>query len=175
MNNDFPDPRSPAIWGVIPRPPCGWTWEALMQLALDQADQAAKEGEIPIGAVLVGADGKILASEHNRTIQRYDPTAHAEILTLQAAGRWCANYRLNHSVLLVTLEPCLMCAGALVHARVSGLVYGAADNKAGAVESCLNVLELPFLNHHVWHLGGIYAEKCVKKLHSFFASLKTTL
>ena len=101
-----------------------------MRLALDEARQAAREGEVPVGAVLVAADGRLLARAHNRPVALHDPTAHAEILALRAAGAASGNYRLGGGVLVVTLEPCAMCAAALVHARLAGVVYGAADRLA---------------------------------------------
>lgn len=168
-------PISCPTWGPVPAPPPGQTWEGLMRMALAEGRRAAQCGEIPVGAVVVAADGVLLSAAHNRTIQHRDPTAHAEILALQAAGAACGNYRLNGCVLVVTLEPCLMCAGAMVHARLSGLVYGAADSRAGAVESCLNALDLPFLNHRVWHMGGVASADCTALLHDFFANARHAL
>lgn len=143
-----------------------------MRMALAEGRRAAHCGEIPVGAVVVAADGTVLSAAHNRTIQDRDPTAHAEILALRAAGVAYGNYRLNGCILVVTLEPCLMCAGAIVHARLSGLVYGAADSKAGAVASCLNALDLPFLNHRVWHMGGVASADCTTLLRDFFATAR---
>lgn len=139
-----------------------------MELALDEARLAARSGEIPVGAVVVAKNGRILSQAHNQSITGSNPTGHAEILAISAAGRTCGNYRLTDAVLVVTLEPCLMCAGAAVHARLAGLVYGASDPKSGAIESCLNALDLPFLNHRVWHLGGIAANDCSALLKDFF-------
>lgn len=145
-----------------------------MHMALAEGRSAARAGEVPVGAVVVASDGTLLSAAHNRTVQTCDPTAHAEILALRAAGAACGNCRLNGCVLVVTLEPCLMCAGALVHARLSGVVYGAADDKAGAVESCLNALDLPFLNHRVWHMGGIASAECASLLRDFFENARVS-
>ena len=139
-----------------------------MALALEEARLAAREGEVPVGAVVAAADGHILARAHNAPISLNDPTAHAEILALRAAGNACGNYRLSGAVLVVTLEPCLMCTGALVHSRLAGVVYGAADARAGAVASCCDGLEHSFLNHQVWHMGGIRAAECAALLRDFF-------
>lgn len=139
-----------------------------MRLALAQAQQAAQQGEVPIGAVLVHADGRLLAQTRNSPLAQHDPTAHAEILALRQAGARLQNYRLEHCVLVVTLEPCMMCTGALVHARLGGLVFGAADPKAGAVISCLDGLAQSFHNHALWHMGGVCSEQCAELLQTFF-------
>lgn len=144
-----------------------------MELALKEAAQAAAQGEVPVGALVAHADGRLLARAHNAPLALHDPTAHAEILALRRAGTALGNYRLNNCVLLVTLEPCAMCAAALVHARVDGLVFGAADAVAGAVLSCDEVLSRPYFNHHVWHMGGICAKACAAPLHAFFAARRT--
>ena len=154
---------------ILPTPPGAWeSWDALMRLALQEAAHAAALGEVPVGALVVDAQGKIIGRGHNAPISRADPTAHAEIAALRQAARSTGNYRLGGCTLVVTLEPCLMCLGAMVHARVSGLVYGAADAKAGAVVSCLEGLELPFLNHSLWHAGDILAGECSALLADFF-------
>ncbi|MDD6088599.1 MAG: tRNA adenosine(34) deaminase TadA [Desulfovibrionaceae bacterium] len=140
-----------------------------MCFALHEAEKAEAEGEIPVGAVVVDQEGHILASEHNRSIADSNPCGHAEILALQAAGRKIGNYRLENCFLVATLEPCMMCAGALVHARICGVVYGAFDLKSGAVSSCFNGTDLPFLNHRVWHMGGVMEEECRALLSRFFA------
>ena len=140
-----------------------------MHLALEQAARGAACGEVPVGALLVTQDGDILACAHNENLSQNDPTAHAEILTLRRAAAKIANYRLAGGILVVTLAPCLMCAGALVHARVEGVVYGAADPLAGAVSSCLESFALPFHNHRLWHMGGVEGEECSKLLRDFFA------
>ena len=144
-----------------------------MRLALAEAGLAADKGEVPVGALVVAPDGSIAGRGHNASVSRNDPTAHAEILALRQAARTVGNYRLTGSVLLVTLEPCLMCAGALTHARVKGLVYGAADSKAGAVVSQLESLELPCRNHEVWHCGGILEEEAAALLRSFFSARRS--
>lgn len=122
----------------------------------------------PRRALIVDPAGTILAAEHNQPITLSDPSAHAEIMAMRSAGTVLGNYRLEGCILVVTLEPCLMCTGAIVHARLAGVVYGAADNKAGAVESCFNGLDLPFHNHRVWHMGGIAAPECASLLQKFF-------
>ena len=142
-----------------------------MQLALDEARLAAEAGEVPIGAVLVQvADGKVLARAGNRTIRDCDPTAHAEIVVLREASRALSNYRLSGTTMYVTLEPCAMCAGAIIQARVPRVVYGADDPKGGAVRTCFEVLSHPKLNHHVDVTGGILAEQCAGILQKFFTA-----
>ena len=154
---------------IIPLPPSGWpSWEALMQLALAEAAKASHAAEVPVGALVVNDSGVIIATAHNRPEALHDPTAHAEILALRAAGTAAGNYRLEGCVLVVTLEPCMMCAGAMAHARIAGVVYGAADPAAGAVTSRLDALDQPFLNHHPWHMGGICAAQCAEMMRAFF-------
>lgn len=154
---------------ITPSPPPGWdNWEALMSLALAEAQKALAVEEVPVGAVIVADSGEILGVGHNAPEGGSDPTAHAEIAAMRAAAKKTGNYRLGGSVLVCTLEPCLMCAGALVHARVAGLVYGAADDKAGAVDSCAEALDFPFNNHAVWRMGGIRGEECRALLLEFF-------
>ena len=162
------EPRAYTAWGPIPPPPPGWSWEGLMHQAIVKAQQAPQQGEIPVGALIVNHEGTILAAEHNQPIALSDPSAHAEVMAMRSAGAVLGNYRLENCILVVTLEPCLMCTGAIVHARLAGVVYGAADNKAGAVESCFNGLDLPFHNHRVWHMGGIAAPECASLLQKFF-------
>ncbi|MGA2301338.1 MAG: tRNA adenosine(34) deaminase TadA [Candidatus Acidiferrum sp.] len=140
-----------------------------MQLALDEARASAAAGEIPIGAVLVHNDA-VLARSGNRTIGDNDPTAHAEIIVIREASRLLGNYRLAGCVLYVTLEPCAMCAGAIVQARVPRLVYAADDLKGGAFRSCFELLTSPKLNHQVEVTSGILAEDSAALLQSFFAS-----
>ncbi len=154
--------------GPIPNAPQGHTWHSLMGLALEEAQKGAQAGEIPVGAVIVSTQGKILAKAHNGPVHLQDPTAHAEILALRAAGKALHNYRLNNCILIVTLEPCLMCAGAMVHSRLSGVVYGAADTKQGAISSCCDGLNYSFLNHTVWHMGGVRSQECAHLLWHFF-------
>ena len=165
----FPqDARPMPLAGPVPPPPAGRGWEELMQLALEQAHTGETLGETPVGAVLVAPDGTILADAHNACLALNDPTAHAEILALRRAAERLGNYRLDGTVLIVSLEPCLMCAGALVHARVDGVVYGAADPLAGAVSSRLEAFALPFHNHTIWHMGGVASEPCAAILRNFF-------
>ena len=140
-----------------------------MAEALAQARAAQALAEVPVGAVLVSAQGDIMGRGHNLPLALHDPTAHAGIMALRDAGQQRKNYRLEGSVLVVTLEPCLMCVGAIAHARVAGVVYGAADARAGAVASCLDGFDQPFLNHAVWHMGGICEEECATVLQNFFS------
>jgi tRNA(adenine34) deaminase len=140
-----------------------------MQEALAEAQAAADSGEVPIGTVLVH-DGKILARSGNRTIRDIDPTAHAEIIVLREAARLLGNYRLADTTLYVTIEPCSMCAGAIIQARVPRLVYGADDPKGGAVRSCFEILSNPRLNHQVEVASGILATEAASLLQSFFAA-----
>ena len=140
-----------------------------MQEALTEAHAAAAAGEVPIGAVLVH-EGKILARSGNRTIRDNDPTAHAEIVVLREAARILANYRLAGTTLYVTIEPCSMCAGAIVQARVPRLVYGADDPKGGAVRSCFAILSDARLNHQVEVTPGVLAAETAAILQSFFAA-----
>jgi tRNA(adenine34) deaminase len=141
--------------------------EQFMRLALDEARRAAEAGEVPVGAV-VTLDGRVIASAANRTLTDGDPTAHAEIVALRAAAKTLGNYRLAGATLYVTLEPCAMCAGALVHARVARLVYGCDDAKVGAVNWCLRVLEHPMLNHRVEVTSGVLADESAAMLREFF-------
>ncbi len=142
--------------------------ENFMQIAYEQALCAAERGEVPIGAVLVSHDGEILAQEGNRCIELSDPTAHAEILTLRKSGEHLANYRLSGTTLYVTLEPCIMCTGALIHARVNRLVYGASDPKAGAVSSKYQVGNDGRLNHTLAVTAGVLDMQCGQVLKDFF-------
>ena len=138
-----------------------------MQAALDEARQAAEAGEVPIGAVVV-SEGAIIARGRNRVLRDMDPTAHAEIVALRAAAALMGNYRLPGCTLYVTLEPCAMCAGAMIHARLDRLVYATADPKAGAAGSVLAVLNHPQLNHQMLIEQGILAEESAELLRSFF-------
>jgi tRNA(adenine34) deaminase len=142
---------------------------AYMRLALEEAQLAERAGEVPIGAVIVAGD-QIIARAWNRTITDCDPTAHAEIVALREAARALGNYRLGEVAMYVTLEPCAMCAGALVQARVARLVYGADDPKGGAVRTCFEVLDNPKLNHRVEVTAGVLADECAALLQSFFAT-----
>jgi tRNA(adenine34) deaminase len=139
-----------------------------MQQALAEARAAAAAGEVPIGAVLV-LDEKILARSGNRTIRDNDPTAHAEIVVLREAARILGNYRLADTTLYVTIEPCSMCAGAMIQARIPRLVYGADDPKGGAVRSCFEILSHPLLNHQVEVASGVLDAECAAIMQSFFA------
>jgi len=140
-----------------------------MRLALREAERALEHGDVPIGAVLV-RDGELLAAAHNERELRQDPTAHAEIIALREAARVVGSWRLLDTVVYVTLEPCAMCAGALVLARVPRVVYGASDPKAGACGSVLDVLGEPRLNHRPEVAGGLLAQECGELLSGFFAS-----
>ena len=140
-----------------------------MRRALELADRAEREDdEIPVGALVVGPDGALLAGGWNRNIAECDPSAHAEIVALRAAARSLGNYRLTGATLYVTVEPCLMCVGALVHARIGVVVYGAAEPKAGAIESMTAAHELAGLNHRLTAVGGVLAEESRALLQQFF-------
>lgn len=140
-----------------------------MRLALAEAREAERMGEVPVGAVVV-LDGQVVARAANRTIADCDPTAHAEIVALRGAAKAVGNYRLGGAMLYVTLEPCSMCAGALVQARIARLVYGCGDPRAGAVRTCFAVLDHPALNHRVEVTSGVLAEECAAVLQAFFAT-----
>ncbi len=141
-----------------------------MLLALEEAELSLARGDVPVGAVLVDAAGRVIGRGHNDMVYGGNAVGHAEINAITQACRNLDNYRLNATTLVVTLEPCLMCAGAVVHSRIAGVVYGAADPKAGAVVSRLDGFELPFLNHRPWHCGGILEAECGKLLRDFFAA-----
>jgi tRNA(adenine34) deaminase len=139
-----------------------------MQLALAQAQHAWNLGEVPVGAVVV-KDGELIAAGYNQPIGRHDPTAHAEIVALRAAAEKLGNYRLPGCELFVTLEPCAMCSGAMMHARLARVVYGAQDPKTGACGSVLNLFEQEKLNHHTGLVGGVLADEASAMLRGFFA------
>ncbi len=139
-----------------------------MQLALAQAARALQLGEVPVGAVLVGAQGELLATGFNRTIIDHDPTAHAEIVALRAGAQQVQNYRLPGASLYVTLEPCAMCLGAMLHARLARVVFGAPDPKTGVCGSVLNLALEKQLNHHTQVEGGVLAQECGDTLRQFF-------
>ncbi len=141
--------------------------EQWMCCALQLAAKAKAVNEVPVGAVLVHQN-EIIGSGHNQPITTCDPSAHAEIIALRAAATSCGNYRLIDTTLYVTLEPCLMCVGALVHARIARVIFGAADAKAGAVVSVFQGLDQPFLNHRVRYAGGLLADRCGNCLSEFF-------
>lgn len=139
-----------------------------MRRALRRAKTAGSHGEVPVGAVLVAADGTVLAAAGNASIRRRDPTAHAEVRVLRAAGKSLGNYRLTGTTLYVTLEPCPMCASALVHARVARIVYAAADPRTGACGSVFDLVRDERLNHSVEVEGGLLGEEASKLLRDFF-------
>ncbi|WP_229223455.1 tRNA adenosine(34) deaminase TadA [Duganella sp. sic0402] len=143
--------------------------DAYMRLALEQAQQAWNLGEVPVGAVVV-KDGEVIAVGCNQPIGQHDPTAHAEIVALRAAAEKLGNYRLPGCELYVTLEPCVMCSGAMMHARLAKVVFGAADPKTGACGSVLNLFEQEQLNHHTEVVGGVMADECGAMLKNFFAA-----
>jgi tRNA(adenine34) deaminase len=144
-----------------------------MQAALDDARMAVEAGEVPIGAVVVRA-GEIIARGQNRVLRNVDPTAHAEIVALRAAATALGNYRLNGCTLYVTLEPCAMCAGAMIHARIDRLVFSAKDPKAGAAGSVLGVLNHPQLNHQMQVEQGILGEESAELLRGFFRERRSS-
>ena len=141
--------------------------EAFMREALDEARRGAAAGEVPIGAVVVMGD-VVVARAHNAPIALSDPTAHAEVLALRAAAELCGNYRLAGATLYATIEPCAMCCGAALHARVERVVYGARDAKAGAVESLYRLLEDARMNHRAATLGGVLADEAARVMSAFF-------
>ena len=140
-----------------------------MHLAIVQAEAAALRGEVPVGALVI-LDDRILAAAGNRTITDCDPTAHAEMVALREAAQKTGNHRLVGASLYVTVEPCAMCAGALVQARIAKLIYGADEPKGGAVRTCMQVLDAPALNHRVEVVSGVLAAESVKLLQSFFSA-----
>ena len=142
--------------------------EQAMRIALDQAQNAWLVGEVPVGAVIM-RDGQVIATGYNRPITEHDPTAHAEIVALRHAATLLANYRLPECELYVTLEPCAMCAMALLHARLKRVVFGAHDPKTGAAGSMLDLFASKPLNHHTELVGGVRADECGKLLQDFFA------
>lgn len=139
-----------------------------MQLALQQALLAQDSGEVPVGAVIVDSRGEMLSTGFNRTIQDHDPTGHAEVIALRAAARKIGNYRLPGATLYVTLEPCAMCMGAIMHARLARVVFGATDPKTGVCGSVLNLPQESRLNHHTQVLGGVLEHECGETLRTFF-------
>jgi tRNA(adenine34) deaminase len=141
--------------------------ERFMRIALEEAEQALREDEVPIGAVIVH-DGRVIARAHNQREQLRDPTAHAEMIAITQAAESRQSWRLDGCTLYVTLEPCPMCAGAIVQARLPAVVYGAADSKAGAVHSLYRLLDDPRLNHRAEALAGVLAEPCGQMLSQFF-------
>jgi len=138
-----------------------------MNRALDLAHEAAAAGEVPVGSVIV-ADGEVIGEGSNRPIGTCDPTAHAEIIAMRDAAARCGNYRLHRATLYVTLEPCAMCSGAMLHARIERLVFGAYDPNTGAAGSVINVLDEAQFNHRIDVTGGILSEPCAALLRAFF-------
>jgi tRNA(adenine34) deaminase len=145
------------------------TDQKMMELAIEEALQASRAEEVPVGAVLV-SEGEVVARDHNRCISSNDPTAHAEILVLRAGAARMGNYRLSGCELYVTIEPCLMCAGAILHSRVSRLIFGARDEKGGGVESLYRLLADPRLNHRVQVTEGVLAKRCQEVMQAFFSA-----
>jgi len=145
-----------------------WMWRAL-----HLAREAEKLGEVPIGAIIIDGKGKVLAATSNRTITDSDPTAHAELMALRTAGMRIGNYRLNGTTMYSTIEPCVMCAGAMVNARVQRLVFGAHDERFGAVETLFNIGSDERLNHRLEITSGVLAENCRRLLQDFFRARRT--
>ncbi|MBN1568371.1 MAG: tRNA adenosine(34) deaminase TadA [Acidobacteria bacterium] len=143
--------------------------EAWMREAICEARKAEAEGEVPVGAILL-LNEKIIGRGHNSPIQNHDPTAHAEILALRQGAHYCRNYRLPGSILIVTIEPCMMCVGAMIHARVVELIFGAEDPKAGAARSRFQLADSDLLNHRLRMTSGVLEKECGSLLKSFFAS-----
>ncbi len=143
-----------------------------MALAIEQAKQAQEVGEVPVGAILI-QNNQLIVSAHNQPISNNDPTAHAEIQLLRAAGKQLNNYRLSNTTLYTTLEPCAMCLGAIVHARVSRIVFGAYDQKSGVCGSCIDLPNSQCFNHSISIQGGILADQCKELLQQFFKSRRT--
>ncbi|MXP50825.1 tRNA adenosine(34) deaminase TadA [Pantoea sp. SoEX] len=145
--------------------------EYWMRYAIELANIAFKEGEIPVGAVLV-RNSEVIGKGWNSCIQQHDPSAHAEIIAIREGGKILKNYRLLNTTLYVTLEPCIMCAGAMIHSRIDRLVYGVNDIKTGAIESVMNVLNYSGINHKIKFTSGILPKECVSLLHNFFAIVR---
>jgi tRNA(adenine34) deaminase len=145
---------------------------SFMREALREAERAAAAGEVPVGAVVVLA-GQIVGRGHNQPISAHDPTAHAEVVAMREAAKLLANYRLVDTTLYVTVEPCLMCVGAMVHARVRTVVYGTSEPKAGAIESRQRAYEHPSLNHRLTIVSGVLAAECRERMQVFFRSKRT--
>ena len=146
--------------------------EKWMQIAIEEALRAQRKGEVPVGAVLI-KDGSLIAKAHNEPISKNDPTAHAEIQVLRKASELQKNYRLLESTIYVTLEPCAMCFGAMVHARIDRIVFGAYDYKSGVCGSCIDLQNEKFFNHRVITTGGILEHTCKELLYSFFKSRRS--
>ena len=140
-----------------------------MKQALREAEQGFSEGEVPVGALIVRQEGRILAAAHNRPISLHDPTAHAEVLAMRAAASLCGNYRLPGATMVVTIEPCSMCMGAALNARISRLVFGASDPKAGAAGSVFDLARDGRLNHRIEVVAGVLEGECSRLLQEFFS------
>jgi len=147
--------------------------EKYMRMALEEAKEAGRRGEVPVGAILIKGD-RVFAKDHNRCIELSDPTAHAEILVLRKAGKVLGNYRLNNTVMYVTVEPCPMCASAMVHGRISQLVFGTPEPKFGAVESKFRIFQNNALNHKVKVRKGVLEKECAEILKTFFKYRRTS-
>ena len=145
-----------------------------MRAALEQALEAGRRGEVPVGAIVV-VDGEILGAGFNQPIGAEDPTAHAEIVALRAAAKRVGNYRLTGATLYVTIEPCQMCVGAMIHARIARVVYGTPEPKAGAIESAMRAHEHPALNHRMTATGGVLEEECRQVIQRFFRDQRSRL
>lgn len=153
-------------------PPMELVHEVFMRLALAQATRAAAAGEVPVGAILV-LSGRVIGSGFNQPIGTADPTAHAEIMAMREGARALANYRLTGATLYVTVEPCMMCVGAMVHARVGTLVYGATEPKSGALVSAFSAHQLPGLNHRIEVVSGVLEDECREAIQAFFRERRT--
>ena len=147
-------------------------WNVWMAAALNEAVKAPEHGDVPVGAVLVNGDGRLVAADHNRREETQDPTAHAEVLVLSKAARGAGSWRLDGHSLVVTLEPCAMCAGAAVAARLERIIYGAPDLKAGAAWSLYNIPQDRRLNHQLDLVAGVLEDECAALLSEFFADLR---
>ncbi len=141
-----------------------------MRVAIELAEEAGRCGEVPVGAVIVGPDGRVVGRGFNQPILRHDPTAHAEVMALRNAAETLANYRMPGCTLYVTLEPCVMCAGAIMHARIGRVVFGARDPKTGVAGSVIDLFAETRLNHHAEVEGGLLADTCGGILSGFFAA-----
>ncbi|WP_126376929.1 tRNA adenosine(34) deaminase TadA [Desulfovibrio ferrophilus] len=159
---------------AILTPPPGWdSWESIMHRALAQAHKAAQHGEVPVGAILLSPTGEVLAEACNAPLTMNDPSAHAEMLVLRRGAEKIGNYRLTDCVLACTLEPCMMCLGAMIHARIGGLIFGARDLKSGALVSRMDGADLPFMNHRFPYIDGILADECSAVLTDFFQNRRS--
>jgi tRNA(adenine34) deaminase len=147
--------------------------EKFMKMALEEAEEAGRSGEVPIGAILIKED-RVIATDHNRCIELHDPTAHAEVLVLRKGGELLKDYRLNETTIYVTAEPCPMCTAAMIHSRISRLVFGTREPKFGAVESKFRLLDGNGFNHRLKVEHGILEEECGEVLKSFFSKKRTS-